>query len=221
MTRISRTRIIPARAGFTAGHLSFRRKRTDHPRSRGVYPLCPVVRGVVSGSSPLARGLLSTGSEGRSPARIIPARAGFTRGSEGCRPTAGGSSPLARGLQHAGGVSDRRCRIIPARAGFTAAALLCRRRAADHPRSRGVYKEQAEKAKLSAGSSPLARGLPKSPPERQARIRIIPARAGFTCEDVGGGCGQADHPRSRGVYSRPVAVRTRHEGSSPLARGLP
>ena len=29
-----------------------------------------------------------------------------------------------------------------------------------------------------------------------------------------------DHPRSRGVYARPVAVRTRQEGSSPLARGL-
>ena len=50
---------------------------------------------------------------------------------------------------------------------------------------------------------------------------IIPARAGFTVVPAGTPDTDADHPRSRGVYS----VRTRcwatASGSSPLARGLP
>ena len=31
------TRIIPARAGFTALEIAFKRRGGDHPRSRGVY----------------------------------------------------------------------------------------------------------------------------------------------------------------------------------------
>ena len=50
------------------------------------------------------------------------------------------------------------------------------------------------------GSSPLARGLPRSLASPVILCRIIPARAGFTT------CGDptsprsSDHPRSRGVY---------------------
>ena len=49
--------IIPARAGFTPSSRSRRPRRSDHPRSRGVYwsSLPDVVVG--RGSSPLARGL--------------------------------------------------------------------------------------------------------------------------------------------------------------------
>ena len=53
-----------------------------------------------------------------------------------------------------------------------------------------------------------------------ARIRIIPARAGFT-RDAGFDTGDArDHPRSRGVYRCVRARDGRGWGSSPLARGL-
>ena len=52
-----------------------------------------------------------------------------------------------------------------------------------------------------AGSSPLARGLPR-------RVRPPPS-------------GRADHPRSRGVYRAARAPQRRAVGSSPLARGLP
>ena len=37
---------------------------------------------------------------------------------------------------------------------------------------------------------------------------------------MGSGRRRPDHPRSRGVYSRPSAARSRALGSSPLARGL-
>ena len=91
----------------------------------------------------------------------------------------------------------------------------------DHPRSRGVYRSRTISISDVPGSSPLARGLPgKTAPVASYR-GIIPARAGFTGGSLFPTIGTWDHPRSRGVYERPVAVRTRHEGSSPLARGLP
>ena len=110
--------IIPARAGFTAGSRRGAGSETDHPRSRGVYRRRAAMYSVFPGSSPLARGLrLATERAGRVRG-IIPARAGFTDGSEvgardaadhprsrgvyGSSPTrrrdGGGSSPLARGL---------------------------------------------------------------------------------------------------------------------------
>ena len=71
--------IIPARAGFTPPILVTRARHVDHPRSRGVY-VCGAVCGAVgAGSSPLARGLHTPRSWVDSAARIIPARAGFTR----------------------------------------------------------------------------------------------------------------------------------------------
>ena len=112
----------------------------------------------------------------------------------------GGSSPLARGLpggQVGGGFSDG---IIPARAGFTAGASASALPARDHPRSRGVYKYRTLRSTRPGGSSPLARGLPRSGGRRPGRHRIIPARAGFTCGPGLIAGVRGDHPRSRGVY---------------------
>ena len=74
---------------------------------------------------------------------------------------------------------------------------------------------------LCIGSSPLARGLPLAAIEDQVHDRIIPARAGFTCQPHWGHTPYPDHPRSRGVY--PIGHRLHRglDGSSPLARGLP
>ena len=112
-------------------------------------------------------------------------------------------------------------RIIPARAGFTIVDYLVENRERDHPRSRGVYYATYTGSSVACGSSPLARGLPSSPPGAPSSEGIIPARAGFTPGYASGGVLPGDHPRSRGVYDpgdRPDPVRT---GSSPLARGLP
>ena len=111
--------------------------------------------------------------------------------------------------------------IIPARAGFTPRGSAGSPSRTDHPRSRGVYLENGRQRPVYAGSSPLARGLPQTEYRNPATIRIIPARAGFTCLTSVRSCGGRDHPRSRGVYtSILVAVRCVW-GSSPLARGLP
>ena len=152
------------------------------------------------GSSPLARGLpepLMTTGIGL---RIIPARAGFTHRpllwlwgcrdhprSRGVYPKrrmvstwSGGSSPLARGLRRLVPALTASMGIIPARAGFTGHRGHSPSRGPDHPRSRGVYRSATPEVVPAAGSSPLARGLPRPFQRCPAKSRIIPARAGFT-----------------------------------------
>ena len=193
-----------------------------------------------SGSSPLARGLPRDSSGRRDGLGIIPARAGFTTGtprrlsartdhprsrgvyvkSSGGALTAFGSSPLARGLQVGTGDDGIQTGIIPARAGFTSPDPAVGGPAADHPRSRGVYRPWPWPGALASGSSPLARGLPHHHLRLRHPQRIIPARAGFTDPEPGVLLRPPDHPRSRGVYTRAACFRTRRPGSSPLARGL-
>ena len=133
----------------------------------------------------------------------------------------GGSSPLARGLP---GPPDGHARprgIIPARAGFTKTRMSGSTPNTDHPRSRGVYADAAWAADLDAGSSPLARGLPRTNHPRAPPRGIIPARAGFTSGRDETDVPTKDHPRSRGVYDRDPFGLGLGLGSSPLARGLP
>ena len=152
----------------------------DHPRSRGVYG--HVLRQVLgqAGSSPLARGLRPVGFLCPHGERIIPARAGFTRGAPSASEGGVGSSPLARGLQMHTTKGRKRHGIIPARAGFTMGASIYPITKGDHPRSRGVYIDQGAMMRIGEGSSPLARGLQHIVEGFVLIVGIIPARAGFT-----------------------------------------
>ena len=192
----------------------------DHPRSRGVY----------------------APDDGRAHvwAWIIPARAGFTTVRGATRPAvldhprsrgvyqaeatfvAGddGSSPLARGLLNVRALNGATVGIIPARAGFTGPAGAARVIYEDHPRSRGVYLNEARNALRFVGSSPLARGLQGGNHNEREDRRIIPARAGFTPSGGTAWRPRSDHPRSRGVYCPIRGWRSGTPGSSPLARGL-
>ena len=134
--------IIPARAGFT---------RVTEPEALSAL-----------GSSPLARGLQPRDPHPPGGRRIIPARAGFT-------PHDTQSTDKWRDHPRSRGVYDDyipRCRelgrIIPARAGFTFHVPGRLPRGRDHPRSRGVYLWTAGRTALACGSSPLARGLPRT-----------------------------------------------------------
>ena len=213
-------RIIPARAGFTHA-----------PRP---------ATGIPAGSSPLARGLLQFHGRQAVFGRIIPARAGFTGWAP--RTSAGGSdhprsrgvyalvrnesrlgrgsSPLARGLLREAWERHTSLGIIPARAGFTLGFMPPAGGSRDHPRSRGVYDSLEPLAWEGHGSSPLARGLRPRPPACGRRRGIIPARAGFTYENISKGWLNPDHPRSRGVYPDLLHPVMQIGGSSPLARGL-
>ena len=152
-------RIIPARAGFTAGLRVGSSILADHPRSRGVYFCLAYSSAPISGSSPLARGLHAAYMATCGINGIIPARAGFTRavvwdarcrkdhprsrgvylGSEADPYPQSGSSPLARGLRSNRLRRSPKRGIIPARAGFTQLLSLSHVLTRDHPRSRGVY----------------------------------------------------------------------------------
>ena len=131
-----------------------------------------------------------------------------------------GSSPLARGLPAPWRPCTSRRRIIPARAGFTGPAPWAGCGPPDHPRSRGVYQQSCSGPRLRSGSSPLARGLHGGDLHELSAQGIIPARAGFTRRSPTCTGGGPDHPRSRGVYADKWLIRTVHDGSSPLARGL-
>ena len=193
---------------------------TDHPRSRGVYPVITSKCSLLPGSSPLARGLPGRLFAPRITRGIIPARAGFTRTpfwrrkhprdhprsrgvySTRTPPAAGGrgSSPLARGLRPEHQSHGPGSRIIPARAGFT----------------RSIFFRDSR----CSGSSPLARGLRRFTTVWGASRGIIPARAGFTTPRRSRRRSRWDHPRSRGVYLTDEPLKSWMRGSSPLARGL-
>ena len=233
-------RIIPARAGFTATSTPCLGSTGDHPRSRGVYTPARLSETVNSGSSPLARGLLSLRRRILGRGRIIPARAGFTwlrRGppigspdhprSRGVYALATlkesgveGSSPLARGLRASIDLHEPEHRIIPARAGFTRGVASWPIEPSDHPRSRGVYPVGGRPHSRARGSSPLARGLRASASCGDDVAGIIPARAGFTRSFPRASSPVTDHPRSRGVYAYARSWTPPWAGSSPLARGL-
>ena len=234
-------RIIPARAGFTCRRRQRRDRRWDHPRSRGVYRSRDSVCSAFAGSSPLARGLRARNAQGVRRGGIIPARAGFTAAEGASRPRRqdhprsrgvyvgaltrlrrqGGSSPLARGLPEPVSPQGRVNGIIPARVGFTTPGPSHRSSPRDHPRSRGVYFWRSSRYSARLGSSPLARGLHLRGHGPERRHRIIPARAGFTRPCVSPPQPPSDHPRSRGVYATAHDDHGLHDGSSPLARGLP
>ena len=131
-----------------------------------------------------------------------------------------GSSPLARGLPHHLTDGGLVLGIIPARAGFTPGPSAGAAHPADHPRSRGVYPGVRRRGIFRGGSSPLARGLQRTPQALRSFAGIIPARAGFTGTGRTTGRRRWDHPRSRGVYRVARDPSAASGGSSPLARGL-
>ena len=212
-------RIIPARAGPTVRLRHRSRGRAAHPRSCGANYVYST-RGVFGrGSSPLVRGQHSCDPTPSSPLRIIPARAGPTRGGRphcncgtdhprSCGANFGlmyvavpvtGSSPLVRGQPATDNVAAGDVRIIPARAGPTYITVDFDRASTDHPRSCGANVLSRLRWRGHFGSSPLVRGQLVLQLQRQRHARIIPARAGPTFLR---GCKYpiyADHPRSCGA----------------------
>ena len=151
--------IIPALAGNTCWRTASRSPGSDHPRSRGEYVDGGRAWHLPAGSSPLSRGIRQPRTNRNRPFRIIPALAGNTSRSQGCRcatpdhprsrgeyigaaigvAIAFGSSPLSRGiLRHKNG-SPKKARIIPALAGNTCCDRPFWDPISDHPRSRGEY----------------------------------------------------------------------------------
>ena len=131
--------LIPARAGNTLNTASTAPTDWAHPRSRGEHPSVIGVVMMPAGSSPLARGTHTGGSENTGQIGLIPARAGNTSTTKKAILTCWahprsrgehvfvidiivivmGSSPLARGTLRNGVSVLTACGLIPARAGNT------------------------------------------------------------------------------------------------------
>ena len=111
--------IIPALAGNTVWKTSCAGDRGDHPRSRGEYLTLAISGILISGSSPLSRGIprreLANGDWGADHPR---SRGEYHRGARELRATRG-SSPLSRGIPCTNIGHVRIFRIIPALAGNT------------------------------------------------------------------------------------------------------
>ena len=195
-----RVGIIPACAGNTDMRTSRWRRRGDHPRMRGEHNVAAILRAIIQGSSPHARGTPFVGSKSSARAGIIPACAGNTdiesgclmelrdhprmRGEHqvrGCASSPGpGSSPHARGT-HGAGRRVRGCPgIIPACAGNTWARTSPADDDRDHPRMRGEHMMYYHLLEELAGSSPHARGTPGRILRTGRGAGIIPACAGNT-----------------------------------------
>ena len=239
LKRITRARLIPARAGNTPIATITKRGVAAHPRSRGEHRSALTTAYWLVGSSPLARGTHS--GRGRAPdtGRLIPARAGNTGVCEGlggrgsahprsrgehaalprCEPLPPGSSPLARGTPENRADSVRNSRLIPARAGNTLELGIQKTGGAAHPRSRGEHYENVIKPVFDGGSSPLARGTRLVGRGGRESTRLIPARAGNTSRVLLPPPVVSAHPRSRGEHRCPLLGASGSCGSSPLARG--
>ena len=197
----------------------------DHPRVRGEHLGKRLVRDLLQGSSPRARGALDLPVELARDRGIIPACAGSTnlrcpsaiyprdhprvRGEHrrgGWRSArAPGSSPRARGAPVitrpivAGGG------IIPACAGSTGRTNFDSCLGRDHPRVRGEHTIHGPYGAGNLGSSPRARGARDPAAAVGVAGGIIPACAGSTSSPHQGRQRKRDHPRVRGEHGRPTA----------------
>ena len=116
---------------------------------------------------------------------------------------------------------DWETRIIPARAGQTPPNSPFRRFHPDHPRACGANGLVAVANRQIRGSSPRVRGKLHGKLELESRRRIIPARAGQTCELDAVPLLSADHPRACGANVGDDFGGDQTEGSSPRVRGKP
>ena len=173
-------RLIPARAGKTCSRLRQGRSIRAHPRAGGENFLASRNTPIFLGSSPRGRGKPDAASLDAICERLIPARAGKTRGTagaaraDGAHPRAGGentslvirvllatgSSPRGRGKPPNLPTHHLTYRLIPARAGKTS--------------------DPGVPTHTTTGSSPRGRGKPKEHGRLRDDERRIPARAGKT-----------------------------------------
>ena len=236
---MSRSGLIPARAGNTRRQLPRTRSTRAHPRSRGEHPILVLMSSRRAGSSPLARGTLQRRVMQLDQFGLIPARAGNTwclwfpirplrahprsRGEHvPCQVWVerwSGSSPLARGTLIQVEPQGALAGLIPARAGNTRGGLKGPAHPWAHPRSRGEHISEDMKGDTKSGSSPLARGTPTACLLAAFSLGLIPARAGNTPVVRAISRISWAHPRSRGEHGEAASVPCPVQGSSPLARG--
>ena len=195
--------------------------------------------GRANGSSPHARGTPFAGISKAVHDRFIPACAGNAaqadsrnrlspvhprmRGERIMSPCATrspfGSSPHARGTRVCGGRVPQSVRFIPACAGNAPAAARGTSVPAVHPRMRGERRHLHGHNYRFHGSSPHARGTPRSRRTGVHQRRFIPACAGNAGAATNETSLMSVHPRMRGERPQNPISPMSSLGSSPHARG--
>ena len=130
-----------------------------------------------------------------------------------------GSSPQARGTLILPAFTSTSTRFIPAGAGNTLQQNSQRSSRPVHPRRRGEHSPFLPLPVRNAGSSPQARGTPRTLEPCRSFWRFIPAGAGNTSHIVTLEGATTVHPRRRGEHNGSKSRTTRIAGSSPQARG--
>ena len=130
-----------------------------------------------------------------------------------------GSSPHTRGAPVALGIPASPVGIIPAYAGSTTSGATKAKSTPDHPRIRGEHRLPCAGGFRDGGSSPHTRGARRRGIRSRSLARIIPAYAGSTRVETGGGRRMSDHPRIRGEHDPSSGMSLQQMGSSPHTRG--
>ena len=231
--------LIPARAGKTSESAQASQPYRAHPRACGENLGGPGRLLISSGSSPRVRGKLLPGRLLIINIRLIPARAGKTRGDasacvclwahpRACGENAvhvieceagDGSSPRVRGKPVPCPDGTMRHGLIPARAGKTPQVRQARRQPWAHPRACGENLCTRQVTHNAQGSSPRVRGKLRQAGARDTKHRLIPARAGKTATRPACFTALPAHPRACGENFVPVQLACFRLGSSPRVRG--
>ena len=231
--------LIPARAGKTRTTAAGARFTTAHPRACGENTSASRDSSVIVGSSPRVRGKRRSTMRTPTRRRLIPARAGKTRGGRGGRfvheahPRAcgenaagaitdaadAGSSPRVRGKRLLVLLLGFPLRLIPARAGKTPRTLRTPRSPSAHPRACGENDLRVAPQLVAEGSSPRVRGKPVRAGQGNPHRGLIPARAGKTQDPSSSSGPPQAHPRACGENSCGGVFRGSRVGSSPRVRG--
>ena len=175
--------------------------------------------GVLTGSSPHARGTHARSDLLDAVVRFIPACAGNAVNRKTQLTSVNGSSPHARGTPMKYGLLFIFNRFIPACAGNAPQMRSSTVRLSVHPRMRGERTCRRWAIRTSGGSSPHARGTQVLRVYEKGRQRFIPAcagNAGFT--SIMTRCFLV-HPRMRGERCCFCPRSSLPTGSSPHARG--
>ena len=189
------------------------------PACAGNTPTPPSRRHRPGGSSPRARGTLPGARSPGVRRRFIPACAGNTPMWAATKPTSS-VHPRVRG-EHPTARHDRNPprRFIPACAGNTGHGHRRQHEVPVHPRVRGEHGTIVGHSAELYGSSPRARGTPRSQPAGCPVFRFIPACAGNTETASPPPRWRTVHPRVRGEHIRSLRFSCFLPGSSPRARG--
>ena len=129
------------------------------------------------------------------------------------------SPPRSRGRRKRNEHTDPHLGITPALAGSSPRKPLAGKRFRNHPRARGVVRDDTFVKSPTLESPPRSRGRRRGRGELPLHHGITPALAGSSPDAPPQPSAGGNHPRARGVVSNPMVEGTNNMESPPRSRG--